>query len=44
MKTIFQIAKHNGYPTTMIERLNNHIINKQNNTTNNTKAPKMGNI
>jgi hypothetical protein len=47
MNNILQIAKHNGYPITMIEKLNKQIINKNNNKTNNTqttKQSKMGNI
>ena len=37
MNTITQIAIQNGYPTTLIEILNNHIKNKINTTTNNTQ-------
>ena len=36
MNTIFQIAKQNGYPITLIEILNKRIINKRKNSTNNT--------
>jgi hypothetical protein len=32
--TIIQIAKHNGYPISIIERLNKQIINKNNKTSN----------
>jgi hypothetical protein len=40
MNTIFQIAQHNGYPITQIERLNNQIVNKskEKNTTNKTQS------
>jgi hypothetical protein len=38
MNTILQIAKHNGYPITMIEKLNKRIIIKNNNKTNNTQT------
>jgi hypothetical protein len=38
MNTIHHIAKHNRYPITMIQRLNNQIINKKNSNTNNTQT------
>jgi hypothetical protein len=37
MNTITQIAIQNGYPTTLIERVNNHIKNKINSTITNTQ-------
>jgi hypothetical protein len=48
MNTIIQIAKHNGYPISIVDRLNKQIINKNNNKTSNTQTQynnqKMGNI
>jgi hypothetical protein len=38
MNTIIQIAKHNGYTISIIERLNKQIINKNNNKTSNTQT------
>jgi hypothetical protein len=38
MNTIIQKAKHNGYPISIIDRLNKQIINKNNNKTPNTQT------
>jgi uncharacterized protein YaaN involved in tellurite resistance len=38
MNTITQIAIQNGYPITLIDRLNNHIKNKINSTIDDTNT------